>query len=169
MMDVEQAGLPSILSEAAETAWLGILDRAPSKTASMLRRAICEPELSAQLYKLLACSPFFSESAKLDSERLLEILSDDAVRSSLPESAFAEDLDLAICADSAAEIGQVLRRFRRRHMMRILWRDFCRLADTIETMRDMTLLAEVCISAAVRYSEQQLSLRYGAPLGKDSG
>ncbi|MEM8564322.1 MAG: bifunctional [glutamate--ammonia ligase]-adenylyl-L-tyrosine phosphorylase/[glutamate--ammonia-ligase] adenylyltransferase, partial [Pseudomonadota bacterium] len=47
--------------------------------------------------------------------------------------------------------------------------DFCRLADTIETMRDMTLLAEVCISAAVRYSEQQLSLRYGAPLGKDSG
>ena len=36
----------------------------------------------------------------------------------------------------------VLRHYRQRHMLRIVWRDFCRLADTLETVRDTSLLAE---------------------------
>ena len=43
----------------------------------------------------------------------------------------------------------MLRRFRQRHMLRIVWRDFCRLADTLETVRDTSLLAEACIAEAL--------------------
>ncbi|MEM1155992.1 MAG: bifunctional [glutamate--ammonia ligase]-adenylyl-L-tyrosine phosphorylase/[glutamate--ammonia-ligase] adenylyltransferase, partial [Pseudomonadota bacterium] len=80
-----------------------------------------------------------------------------------------DELERTILADPSEAIADVLRRFRQRHIVRIVWRDFCRLADTIETMRDMTLLAEACISAAVQFSHKQFAQRFGTPIGRDSG
>ena len=54
-------------------------------------------------------------------------------------------------------------------MLRIVWRDFCRLADTLETVRDTSLLAEACIAEALAYSQAALEQRFGVPRGRDSG
>ena len=62
-----------------------------------------------------------------------------------------------------------LRCIRQRQMLRIVWRDFCRLADTLETVRDTSLLAEACIAEALDYHQQALEQRFGVPRGKKSG
>ena len=43
--------------------------------------------------------------------------------------------------------------------LRIVWRDFCRLADTLETVRDTSLLAEACIREALSHSQRALEQR----------
>ncbi|MEM8661079.1 MAG: hypothetical protein AAGF35_09355, partial [Pseudomonadota bacterium] len=63
-MDVEQAGLPPVLSDVAESAWSDILDRAAPEIRKKLERAVHTPELAAQVSKVLACSAFVTESAR---------------------------------------------------------------------------------------------------------
>jgi glutamate-ammonia-ligase adenylyltransferase len=63
----------------------------------------------------------------------------------------------------------VLRQFRARHISRIVWRDFCRLADTLETVRDTSALADAAIAAALRLSQAELEEAHGVPRGRDSG
>ena len=41
-------------------------------------------------------------------------------------------------------------------MLRIVWRDFSRLADTLETVRDTSLLAEATIAEAVDSCQAEL-------------
>ena len=60
-----------------------------------------------------------------------------------------------------------LRCFRNREMMRIAWRELCGLADTVETLTDLSELAEVCIRAAVDHHAQRLAERYGTPRDED--
>ena len=52
------------------------------------------------------------------------------------------------------QLSQQLRVFRRREMIRIVWRDFTRSAPMLETTRDATLLAEACIVTALDSSPQ---------------
>ncbi|EXJ13455.1 bifunctional [glutamate--ammonia ligase]-adenylyl-L-tyrosine phosphorylase/[glutamate--ammonia-ligase] adenylyltransferase [Imhoffiella purpurea] len=62
----------------------------------------------------------------------------------------AGDLDARLTA-ALAEVGdepalhQALRLFRRREMIRIIWRDIGRLAPLSETLEDLSELADVCI------------------------
>ena len=62
-----------------------------------------------------------------------------------------------------------LRRFRQRHMLRIVWRDLNRLAPTLETTRDVSWLADACIAHALAASQAELEERFGVPIGRDSG
>ena len=43
---------------------------------------------------------------------------------------------------------EALRRFRRRHMVRIAWRDIAGWADLDETLHDLSALADACIQFA---------------------
>jgi glutamate-ammonia-ligase adenylyltransferase len=53
-----------------------------------------------------------------------------------------------------ADLHRVLRRFRRDHMVRIIWRDLSRRASLAETLDDLSELADVCV-------DQALQLLYG--------
>ena len=64
---------------------------------------------------------------------------------------------------------EALRRFRRRHMVRIAWRDIAGWADLDETLRDLSALADACIEFACTYMYEALVARYGVPRGADSG
>ena len=59
----------------------------------------------------------------------------------------------------------MLRRYRARHMLRIVWRDFCRLADTLETVRDTSLLAEARLRRRWTMLQADLEQRFGVPRG----
>ena len=49
-------------------------------------------------------------------------------------------------------------------MQRIIWRDLNRLADLIETTRDVTLLSEACIQVALDYLHPIVADNFGRPL-----
>ncbi|HTX24641.1 MAG TPA: bifunctional [glutamate--ammonia ligase]-adenylyl-L-tyrosine phosphorylase/[glutamate--ammonia-ligase] adenylyltransferase [Steroidobacteraceae bacterium] len=61
-----------------------------------------------------------------------------------------------------------LRRWRRREMVRIAWRDLAGWADLAETLADLTAFADAAIATASRYAWQRLVERYGVPRS-DSG
>jgi glutamate-ammonia-ligase adenylyltransferase len=79
------------------------------------------------------------------------------------------DLESAVVASSTddAAFMDALRRFRRRHLARIAWRDLAGLADVDTVLRELSLLADVCIRAACRYADTAMADRHGAPQGSD--
>lgn len=56
-----------------------------------------------------------------------------------------------------------LRQTRRREMIRIIFRDFSRLSDLNETTRDLSDLADVCISVCLERHYQVNCEKYGVP------
>ena len=164
--DISQ--LPGTLADLALTAWGNILERAPAPLAAQLEAVVCPVEVAGQLARVLACSPFVAELSRRRPAVLLELLESSFGQESIAETAFRDELhQLLVSGD--LEYDAVLRRFRQRHMMRIIWRDFCRLADTCETVRDTSLLAEACIAEALEIVQADLETRFGVPRGGRSG
>lgn len=57
--------------------------------------------------------------------------------------------------------------FRNRELMRIGWRDLLKWADTIETLEDLSRLADVSVEGAMTAAELAMTERFGAPIGED--
>ncbi|MDH5171795.1 MAG: bifunctional glutamine synthetase adenylyltransferase/deadenyltransferase, partial [Gammaproteobacteria bacterium] len=164
-MQPDLTSLPPTLAEAARAAWQHILERAPAPLAAQLETAAAASPTAAQLPRVLACSPFVADLCRRQPALLLELMGSGQLHKSLQESVFRSDLQRRLEAGDT-ETGVVLRRYRQWHMLRIIWRDFCRLADTRETVRDTSLLAEACIGAALETSQAALEVRFGVPRGR---
>jgi len=166
-MTADTPTLPAALAATASVAWDNILERAQQPLAGRLAVA-ADGQARNQLQRVLACSPFVAELARRQPALLLDLLEGGTLWQTLPESSFRDELQLQMSPEGA-DLGVVLRRYRQRHMLRIVWRDFCRLADTRETVRDTSLLAEACIAQALASSQAELERRFGVPRGRVSG
>lgn len=120
--------------------------------------------LDSQQARLLAASRFASTSFERHPELLAELRASGDLHRSYTETELAARLgpQAAACED-ADSLDRLLRRVRRREMLRILWRDFNRLAPTLETTRDTSLLAEACISVAQEWWHRALVAQHGEP------
>ncbi len=162
------ADLPAALTDVARVAWQHILERAPAPLVGRLEAAVLDDSVASQLSRVLACSPFIADLCRRQPALLLDLLGSGELQEPLAETAFRSELQRQLNTGDM-EPGVVLRRYRQRHMLRIIWRDFCRLADTCETVRDTSLLAEACIAEALRVSQAALESRFGVPRGRSSG
>jgi len=160
--------LNDTLAEQAQQAWQHILERADAEIQPELLSACADHTIQQQLSRLLACSPFSAQLIRSQPAVLRDLLRSGNLHNSLAESDFDAQLQRLLSVESV-ELAPALRRFRQYHMLRIVWRDFCRLADTRETMRDTSLLAEACIAQALEFSRVQLEARFGRPVGTQSG
>ena len=159
--------LPQTLAGEAHNAWQSIQEFCNPKVVAALAVELDE-ETSRQLSRVMACSPFVAESIRSKPGIFLQLLRNGELHSSLQEGVFQQGLNVLL-ANEEAELAPTLRHYRAHHMLRIVWRDFCRLADTLETTRDTSLLAEACISGALSYSQLELEKRFGRPIGRESG
>ena len=64
---------------------------------------------------------------------------------------------------SSVDLDNGLRRVRQQEMARIIFRDFSRRADLLETTRDLSDLADACIQFALDFHYEQNVARYGTP------
>jgi len=167
-MSLSTQHLPEMLAQQAVIAWEHILERASPAEAQALQEAAAAAPRDSQLATVLACSPFAADLGRRKPAMLLALLTDDSLQQALPEAAFRQQLQAAL-EEPDTELGPALRRFRQWHMLRIVWRDFCRLADTLETVRDTSLLAEACIDIALGQIQAGLEQRFGRPVGRESG
>ncbi len=69
--------------------------------------------------------------------------------------------------EDEAGLLHVLRRFRHREMVRILWRDLAGWAELEETCRDLTHLAQSCIDGALNWLYPRFCDQYGTPCYDD--
>jgi len=160
--------LPQALAAEAQLAWQHILERAGETLAGHLTAALTGSPEAPQLPRVLACSPFIADLLRRQPQLLLDLVAGGQLQQSLPEAEFRSELQRLMSGDGA-QLSPVLRHYRARHMLRIVWRDFCRLADTLETVRDTSLLAEAAIAEAVAFSQAELQQRFGVPRGRHSG
>lgn len=66
-------------------------------------------------------------------------------------------------ATPEAQFQGELRRWRRRELVRIAWRDLAGWADLAETFADLTAFADAAIGVALGYARGMLVARYGEP------
>ncbi len=114
----------------------------------------------------------FSEFIARTCTSTPDILSDLVVTGDL-ERSYSPDTIASMLSSVTAQVsddhslGTVLRALRRREMVRIAWRDLSGKADLQETMRDLSLLADACISVSCSLIHGWLADRYGQPEGTD--
>ena len=159
--------LPEALAAEAERRFDAIREAAGGHELPPLDGLAADRVLGPQLARVLACSGFFAEVCARRPWLLLALASSGELLRPLREGELAEALgDQRLGED---EPGVVLRRFRQRQMLRIVWRDLNRLAKTMETVRDVSWLAEACIAYALDSCMAPLEEKFGTPLGKRSG
>ena len=167
-MNLLTTALPELLAEEARRAWQNILESAGETLADRLTEVLAEGPEALQLPRVLACSPFAADLLRHKPQLLLDLVVSGQLQQSLPDAEFRDELHRMLCRDGA-ELSPLLRQYRAWHMLRIVWRDFSRLADTLETVRDTSLLAEAAIAEALAITHAELESRHGVPIGRDSG
>ncbi len=116
------------------------------------------PELEASLAKVVLTSDFVLRVLMRWPQELFERLRDTRP---LDAAAFAERLQLDGLVEAHAMT--TLRRTRQVEMACIAWRDIAGLAELDTTLREVSLLAESSIQAALRYATASLEPRFGRP------
>ncbi|TXS92658.1 bifunctional [glutamate--ammonia ligase]-adenylyl-L-tyrosine phosphorylase/[glutamate--ammonia-ligase] adenylyltransferase [Parahaliea aestuarii] len=160
--------LPPVLAQRAATLRGRIDERWSAEQRARWHSAWADYPHPGHLDHMLACSPFVADLLQRDPEPMLHLLASGQLLRSLDEGETERQLQDALAVEQA-QLLPVLRQFRSRHMLRIIWRDFCRLAPTLETTRDTSLLAEASIRCALAHSRAGLEARFGLPRGRHSG
>ncbi len=138
--------LPPALRDEARRSWARYLDAAREEGIEPLRAR----ELLPVMERVWAYSEFIAQSCITRPGLLPDLLhSGDLLRDYGPAT-YARQVAAKLrgIKDEAA-LGVALRRLRQREMVRIAWRDLAGWADLGETLRDLSLLAEALIDAAL--------------------
>ncbi|WP_447753983.1 bifunctional [glutamate--ammonia ligase]-adenylyl-L-tyrosine phosphorylase/[glutamate--ammonia-ligase] adenylyltransferase [Pseudomonas nicosulfuronedens] len=127
-------------------------------------------ERHADFARVTAGSDFVAEQVQRDPAFLLELAATGELERSLQPGEMGAQLEvwLSECADED-ELGRRLRRFRRRHQVRIIWRDLSRRSDLAGTCRDLSDLADACIDQSLGWLYQRHCQQFGVPIGNRSG
>ncbi|WP_436262676.1 bifunctional [glutamate--ammonia ligase]-adenylyl-L-tyrosine phosphorylase/[glutamate--ammonia-ligase] adenylyltransferase [Natronocella acetinitrilica] len=124
-----------------------------------------ESEMALQsLPAVWASSPFVARACLRAPEMLQSLSGDGELERAREDGEFTLGVEQAIAeADSEEAVNSALRRFRRREMVRIAWRDLAGWAALEETLRELSALADACIDGALRWHRDKLQGRFGTP------
>jgi glutamate-ammonia-ligase adenylyltransferase len=142
------------------------------RTAELVRRwreaggddAALPPDVAARLPEVFAASAYVADSATRDTTLIAALAASGELgrpRRGGEVAAFAATLVAGIQDESA--FMDALRRLRRRELVRIAWRDLTGAAPLVETLAELSALADAAIAAALEFSARALAPRYGVP------
>jgi [glutamine synthetase] adenylyltransferase / [glutamine synthetase]-adenylyl-L-tyrosine phosphorylase len=130
---------------------------------------LADERVAGTLPRVWACSEFVANLCVRAPRVLHELIDDGSLFARQADEWLSQRVALEVAGDTEAGLMDSLRRFRKRHMMRIAWRDIAGWAELDETLRDVSALADACIELAYRRMYAILSSRYGTPRGAESG
>jgi len=115
---------------------------------------------------VFACSDFVAESVQR-VPGLLESLAAGGEMDRARRPGEQESAAMALVRDAADEASfmAALRQLRRRELVRIAWRDLVRAAPLVETLAELSGLADAAIRASHAYATGALAPRFGHPRG----
>lgn len=139
------------------------------KISTSLEQLENYPEsLAEDLSRVITGSDFVTEQFNRNAGLLADLLtSGDLYRqysSDDYQNVLAEKLNQA---DDDAGLHRILRQFRQREQVRLIWRDLTRTNDMRETTRELSWLADACVEQALNWLYQQATERWGVPYGTD--
>jgi glutamate-ammonia-ligase adenylyltransferase len=119
--------------------------------------------IAASMVKVFSASQFVAESCTRQPDLLIDLADSGDLSSAYRIDDYRNRLAARPVA-SEAELMAELRRFRRREMVRIAWRDLAGWAELTETLSELSWLADACIQFALDFLYRELCRRYGTPL-----
>jgi len=146
----------------------GALDAITSNPELAAALDAAPPAIRASLPLVCAASDFIAQSFSRQPELLLPLITSGDLQRGLASGDFAAQAP-AISADSSrgagtdAEFLSSLRRWRKREMVRIAWRDLAGWASLEETLTELSGFADAAIRTAYASARQALVARYGEP------
>ncbi len=158
--------LPEALQASVDTHLQRFREQACEKDRLWLDRQLEDETFAEQLRWVWAGSEFVAQTCIQFPELLRTLVASGELLTSRSDDGVPAELQ---AYESEKLLHSGLRKFRRRQMLRIIWRDLTRLADTMETTGDMSWLADVTIKAALDFLYAMLAERWGTPLGAESG
>jgi [glutamine synthetase] adenylyltransferase / [glutamine synthetase]-adenylyl-L-tyrosine phosphorylase len=110
---------------------------------------------------VFAGSDFVAQLCASDTTLLADLIAQQDLQKKLAPGEFAARAPAA--HPNEAEALSALRRWRRREIVRIAWRDLAGWADLAATLSDLSAFADAAIDAAVQHARHALVARYGEP------
>ena len=105
---------------------------------------------SESLERVLACSEFISQTCLRQPQQLIELLQSGDLTESYSAEQMTQALsEILLSVGDENALHQQLRRFRRREMVRIAWRDIAGWAPLDETLYDLSHLADACVDLSL--------------------
>lgn len=139
------------------------------RDTSWLQERLQDSEFAQQLEQIWGCSDFVANQAITHPEAFEALLKSGDLQRTYAKDYYLQTLQSQVAGltDDEDALAKTLRHFRQREMIRIIWRDFLRLAPLLETTNDLTLLAEACINVALDFLHKKLVSELGKPVTSD--
>ena len=124
-------------------------------------------EVADTLAKVWACSDFVMQTCVRFPELFLELALSGDLLKSYADDQYKNSIDIDFKQGDEDGLSKHLRVFRRREMLRIVWRDIAGWAEFTETTHNLSLLAEACIDMALLNLYQWQKETLGTPVNED--
>ncbi|MBD8594117.1 bifunctional [glutamate--ammonia ligase]-adenylyl-L-tyrosine phosphorylase/[glutamate--ammonia-ligase] adenylyltransferase [Pseudomonas sp. CFBP 8758] len=120
--------------------------------------------------RVTTASDFVLQQAIQNPAMLLGLIASGELDRPFRPGELREQIALAVAqAESEDDLARILRRQRARQQVRIIWRDLNRLADLVQTCRDLSDMADACIDQAYQWLYPRQCQQFGTPMGRRSG
>ena len=161
-LEIEFAKLPDALRAAVSTSLMQWHEQLADANLAVNQT----PEFTASLVKVWYSSLFVAESCLRNSQLLIDLDNSGDLSTPYSDQAYAYKL-AGMQIDDEDDLMTKLRRFRRREMVRIAWRDLAGWAPVSETLMELSWLADACIQTALAFLYEHACEKRGTPLLPD--
>ncbi|MGE0082484.1 MAG: bifunctional [glutamate--ammonia ligase]-adenylyl-L-tyrosine phosphorylase/[glutamate--ammonia-ligase] adenylyltransferase, partial [Thiohalomonadaceae bacterium] len=154
----ELAALPPLLRDSSERHWRRFAEAGGGVPDALLSEAV----------RVFACSHFVAEACGRHPDLLTDLITSGDLERSHDHGRYATALSARLeTVSGETDLFQVLRRFRRREMVRIAWRDLAGRAGLAETLADLSALADACVNGALDWLYRDHTAIWGTPVDED--
>jgi glutamate-ammonia-ligase adenylyltransferase len=152
------------LQSSFDLSWQRFKENTEATLCNQIEKFLLDNEVRRQLLICWIGSPFAAELCIKHPSWLCDLLTGSKLINSKALSDYRLCLQQHLNSINSDEaLYRALRLFRNQQMLRIIWRDFNRIATTQQTITELSYLAEVCIQQALVFIHEQLISTYGRP------
>ncbi|MDH5369666.1 MAG: bifunctional [glutamate--ammonia ligase]-adenylyl-L-tyrosine phosphorylase/[glutamate--ammonia-ligase] adenylyltransferase, partial [Gammaproteobacteria bacterium] len=152
--------MPKSLQHSVEQQWLSFLE-------TDIDVSLLPDEVVEILPKVWACSEFVMHACVRFPKMFMELALSGDLLKSYPEEHYKKSIVINLKAGDEEGLSKQLRLFRRREMVRTVWRDIAGWSELMETTGDLSYMAEACIDYALSNLYQWQCHDLGTPVNED--
>lgn len=152
--------LPDLLQSSVDKQWQSFIE-------SNVDVSLFPTEVVKSLAKVWACSDFVMQTCVRYPDVLLDLAISGDLLNPYTDKHYEKSIIIDLERADENALNKHLRQFRRREMLRIVWRDIAGWSELKETTNDLSCMAEACIHFALAKLHYWQCDALGTPVNKE--